>query len=93
MLTGALTAVNDLGANALTLTNTLVTGVTAQVTNALSLVNGLFKAAEGVTDFALVDGVLTAVQGIVSAPVTAAVAGVNGLSSTFTGAATDTRTT
>lgn len=90
VLTGALNAVNTLGDNALTLTNSLVNGVTAQVSNALSLVNGLLQAAGGVTDFALVDGVLTALQGIVSAPVTAAVAGINGLSSTITGAAADT---
>ncbi|WP_131812716.1 hypothetical protein [Mycolicibacterium peregrinum] len=46
------------------------------------------RAAKGaVPGVALLDGVLTAVQGIVSAPVTAALAGVDGVAGTLTSAA------
>ncbi len=86
-LNNGLTAARDLGVNALTLGTTLVTGVTAQITNILSTVNGLIGAVGDASGSALVDGVLTAVQGIVSAPVTVAVAGVNGVTSAFSGAA------
>ncbi|MBU8821465.1 MULTISPECIES: hypothetical protein [Mycolicibacterium] len=86
-LNNGLTAARDLGVNALTLGTALVTGVTAQITNILSTVNGLIGAAGDASGSALVDGVLTAVQGIVSAPVTVAVAGVNGVTSAFSGAA------
>jgi hypothetical protein len=85
-LNSGIAAARDLGVNAFTLANILVTGVTAQVSNVLAAVNNLTDAAKGVSDIALVDGVLTAVQGIVSAPVTVSVAGVNGLTGALTGA-------
>lgn len=83
-------AVNNLGANVLTVTNTVVTGVTAQVDNALDTFNGLLSAGKTLTGIDLINGLLTAVQGIVSAPVTAVVAGVNGASTTLTNAAATT---
>lgn len=87
LVTGGIGAVNNLGANVLTVTNTVVTGVTAQVDNALDTFNGLLSAGKTLTGIDLINGLLTAVQGIVSAPVTAAVAGVNGASTTITNAA------
>ncbi|GAT10329.1 hypothetical protein H7I77_05235 [Mycolicibacterium novocastrense] len=90
LVTGGIGAVNNLGANVLTVTNTVVTGVTAQVDNALDTFNGLLSAGKTLTGIGLINGLLTAVQGIVSAPVTAAVAGVNGASTTITNAAATT---
>lgn len=87
LVTQGIGAVNNLGANVLTVTNTVVTGVTAQVDNALDTFNGLLSAGKTLTGIDLINGLLTAVQGIVSAPVTAAVAGVNGASTTITNAA------
>lgn len=90
LVTQGIGAVNNLGANVLTVTNTVVTGVTAQVDNALDTFNGLLGAGKTLTGIDLINGLLTAVQGIVSAPVTAAVAGVNGASTTITNAAATT---
>ncbi|RAV12325.1 hypothetical protein DQP55_11905 [Mycolicibacterium sp. GF69] len=90
LVTQGIGAVNNLGANVLTVTNTVVTGVTAQVDNALDTFNGLLSAGKTLTGIDLINGLLTAVQGIVSAPVTAAVAGVNGTSTTITNAAATT---
>jgi hypothetical protein len=90
LATQGIGAVNNLGANVLTVTNTLVRGVTAQVDTALDTFNGILGAGKTLTDIDLINGLLTAVQGIVSAPVTAAVAAVNGASTTITNAATAT---
>ncbi|WP_342314670.1 hypothetical protein LIX17_25855 (plasmid) [Mycobacterium avium subsp. hominissuis] len=87
-LTQGIGTVNHLGANVLTVTNTVVTGVTRQVSNALDTFNGLLDASKKLTGIDLVNGLITAVQGIVSAPVAAAVAAVNGASTTITNAAT-----
>lgn len=87
-LTNGLALVDSVGKGALSLTSSLVTGVTAQVDNALNGVIGVIGAAKGaLPGVALLDGVLTAVQGIVSAPVTAALAGVDGLTGTLADAA------
>lgn len=88
VLTQGIGTVNHLGANVLTVTNTLVAGVTSQVSNALDTFNGLLDAGKQLTGIDLVNGLITAVQGIVSAPVAAAVAAVNGASTTLTNAAT-----
>lgn len=85
-LQDGITGVSQLGATGLHLVNDLVHGVTAQVTNALDAVNRLLDAGKTVTDIALINGALTAVQGIVSAPVSAIVAGVNGIASAVTNA-------
>lgn len=90
LVTQGIGAVNNLGANVLTVTNTVVTGVAAQVDNALDTFNGLLGAGKTLTGIDLINGLLTAVQGIVSAPVTAAVAGVNGASTSITNAAATT---
>ncbi|PJE03572.1 MAG: hypothetical protein CK429_32720 [Mycobacterium sp.] len=87
-LTQGIGTVNHLGANVLTVTNTVVTGVTSQISNALDTFNGLLDASKTLTGIDLVNGLITAVQGIVSAPVAAAVATVNGASITITNAAT-----
>lgn len=88
LLTQGIGTANNLGANVLSVTNTVVHGVTAQISNALDTFNGLVNAGKSLTDVDLINGLLTAVQGIVSAPVTAAVAGVNGASTTIVNAAT-----
>lgn len=85
-LQDGMTGVSQLGAAGLYLANDLVHGVTAQVTNALDAVNRLLDAGKTVTDIALINGALTAIQGIVSAPVSAIVAGVNGIASAVTNA-------
>lgn len=78
-LEGGISAAAALGAGGVEVASTLVTGVTAQIGNALALVNGVLDAGKSLTDIGLIDGTLTAVQGIVSAPVSAALAGVNGI--------------
>lgn len=78
-LQGGISAAAALGAGGVEVASTVVTGVTAQIDNALALVNGVLDAGKSLTDIALIDGTLTAVQGIVSAPVSAALAGVNGI--------------
>lgn len=85
-----ITAVETLGSNGLRLGGTLVHGVTAQISNALAAVNDLLGAGKTLTDIALVDGALTAIQGIVSAPVTAVLAGVNGITDAVTTAGVGT---
>ncbi len=87
-LQGGINAVASLATGGVELASTLVTGVTAQIGNALALVNGVLDAGKSLTDIALIDGALTAVQGIVSAPISAALAGVNGI----TGAVADVAT-
>lgn len=90
VLQQGVTGVTGLASNGLKLADTLVHGVTAQITNALSTVNGLLDAGKELTDIALINGALTAVQGIVSAPVTAVLAGVNGISSAISNAGSAT---
>jgi hypothetical protein len=88
ILNQGITATADLATNGIALGGTFVTAVTAQVTNALDGVNKLIGAAEAIAPGNdLIAGVLTAVQGIVSAPVRVAIAGVNGLTTTVTDAA------
>lgn len=85
-LTGGLAAARELGVSAFGLGDTLVRGVTAQITNALAAVNNLIDTAKGVPGSPLVAGLVTAVQAIASAPVTVGVAGVNGLTGALTAA-------
>jgi len=88
VLHNGLAIVDSVGKGALSVTSSLVTGVTAQIDNILNGVNGVIHSAKGaIPGVALSDGVLTAVQGIVSAPVTAALAGVDGLTGTLSDAA------
>jgi len=86
-LISVITAANNLGATGLSAVHTVVTGITAQISNALSGVENLVGAVAGLTGSSLVEGITTALQGIVSAPVTAALAGVNGISNTAVTAA------
>lgn len=88
VLHNGLSIVDSVGKGALSVTSSLVTGVTSQIDNILNGVNGVIDSAKGaIPGVALIDGVLTAVQGIVSAPVTAALAGVDGLTGTLSDAA------
>ncbi|QEN17593.1 hypothetical protein ACRDU6_00235 (plasmid) [Mycolicibacterium sp. ELW1] len=89
-LGGGINVAASLTTNGVGLASTLVHGVSAQIGHALSLVNGLLGAGKTLTDVALIDGALTAVQGIVSAPVSAALAAVTGLTSAAADAATFT---
>jgi len=77
-VTNGLKALGDLSKNGLSLVSTLTTAVTSQITNALTAFNGLVDATKTAVPIDLFDGALTAVQGIVSAPVTAAVALIGG---------------
>jgi hypothetical protein len=86
-LQGGINAAAGLASAGIGLASTVVHGVTAQIGNALSLVTGLLQAGEGLTGVALINGAWTALQGIVSAPITAALAGVNGLTSATANAA------
>jgi hypothetical protein len=85
-LQDGITGISHLGATGLHLANDLVHGVTAQVTNALDAVNRLLAAGKTVTDITLINGTLTAIQGIVTAPISAIVAGVNGIATAVTNA-------
>lgn len=89
-LENGIDAVRSLATNGVDLVDTVVHGVTAQIDNALTLVNTVIASGRGLTDVFIIDGVLTAVQGIVSAPVSAVLAGVNGISTTLANAATFT---
>lgn len=89
-LENGIDAVRSLATNGVDLVDTVVHGVTAQIDNALTLVNSVIASGRGLTDVFIIDGVLTAVQGIVSAPVSAVLAGVNGLSTTLANGATFT---
>lgn len=89
-LQDGLTGLSQLGTTGLHLVNDLVHGVTAQVSNALDTVNHLIDAGKTVTDITLINGTLTAIQGIVSAPVRAIVAGVDGIASAVTNAGVST---
>ncbi|MFL0286799.1 hypothetical protein ACJH6J_20335 [Mycobacterium sp. SMC-18] len=80
----AITAADQLGDNALSAANTLVHGVTAQISNLLSVVNGVVNSAQAIADNNIIDGFLTAAQGIVIAPTSAVVELVNGVSSVLT---------
>ncbi len=80
----AITAVDQLGDNALSAANTLVHGVTAQISNLLAAVNGVVNSAQAIADNNVIDGFLTAAQGIVIAPTSAVVELVNGVSSVLT---------
>lgn len=84
--TDVLAGVGELGVNALTLTSTLVTGVTAQIDSALAVFNGVVDATKKAVGVDLISGALTAVQGIVAAPVTAILAAVDGGVPALTGA-------
>jgi hypothetical protein len=64
--------------------------VSAQIGNAVSAVTALLDAGKTLTDSALVNGALTAVQGIVSAPVTATLAGETGVTSALVTTASET---
>lgn len=86
VLQQGVTGVAELAGTGLVLANDLVGGVGAQISNALTAVNGLLDAGKSLTDIALVNGTLTALQGIVSAPVTALLAGATGLSSAIANA-------
>lgn len=87
-LQGGINAAASIATGGVNLTSTLVTAVSEQIGNAVSLVNGLLDAGKSLTDIALIDGALTAVQGIVSAPVTAALAGITGITGAAANAAT-----
>lgn len=89
-LQNGITAVSTLATGGVTLASALVTGVTDQIGNGLSLVNDILKAGKTLTDIALIDGALTALQGIVSAPVTAALGAVTGVTAALTDATTFT---
>ena len=86
-LINVITAADNLGANGLSAVHTVVTGITAQISNALSGVENLVGSVADLTGSSLVAGITTALQGIVSAPVTAALAGVDGISNTVVTAA------
>lgn len=86
-LQNGITAVSTLATGGVSLASALVTGVTDQIGNGLSLVNDILAAGKTLTDIALIDGALTALQGIVSAPVTAALAAVTGVTTGLTDAA------
>lgn len=80
----AITGVDQLGDNALSATNTLVHGVTAQISNLLTAVDGVVNSAQILANNNVIDGFLTAAQGIVIAPTSAVVELVNGVSSVLT---------
>ncbi|WP_082691792.1 hypothetical protein [Mycobacterium sp. IS-1556] len=87
-LQGGINAAAAIATGGVNLTSALVNAVSDQIGNAVSLVNGLLGAGKSLTDIALIDGALTAVQGIVSAPVTAVLAGVTGITGAAANAAT-----
>lgn len=76
----AIGAVASVATNGVSLGVTFVTAATSQISNALAGVNSLIGAGKNlVPGNDLIAGVLTAVQGIVAAPINAAVAGVDGV--------------
>ncbi len=87
-LTNIITAADDLGANVISLGASIVHGATAQISNIIASVNTLASGVQGAINNQLVDGLITAVQGVVAAPLNAAIATVDGLTTTAANAAT-----
>lgn len=77
-LTNIITAADNLGANVISLGGTIVHGATAQISNIVTSVNNLVSGVKGAIDNQTVDGLITAVQGVVAAPLNAVIAVVNG---------------
>lgn len=87
----AIGAVAAVATNGVSLGVTFVTAATSQISNALAGVNSLIGAGKNlVPGNSLIAGVLTAVQGIVAAPINAAVAGVDGVAGAIRHVATAT---
>lgn len=78
VLSAAITAAANLGDNAIGVAASFVTTATAQINNVLNAVNDLVSGVGDASGSHLVAGVLTAVQAVVSAPVSALLAGVSG---------------
>jgi hypothetical protein len=89
VLRNVIEAAEDLGANGIALGGTIVTGVTAQISNIITAVNDLVSGIQGEIHNNVVNGLITAVQGVVSAPLNAVLALVNGGTNTITSATTD----
>lgn len=78
VLSSVITAAANLSDNAIGLAGSLVTTAVSQINSALAVVNNLVSSVGDASGSNLVAGVLTAVQAIVSTPVTALLAGVSG---------------
>lgn len=89
VLSNAINAAENLGANTIAIGGTIVHGVTAQISNIVEAVNDLVSGVQGAVRNNLVDGLLTAVQGVVSAPLNAVLSLVDGGADAVTGVATD----
>ena len=83
-LSSGITALEDLGTNAVSVGDAMVKGVAAQVKTAISAVNAVFVVGHNLTANAVLDGLLTAVHGIVTAPLNAVVNSVIGVSTAVT---------
>lgn len=88
-LSSGITALNDLGVNAFSAGNAVVTGVLSQIKTVIDGVNGLFAVGHALIPNAVVDGLLTAVHGIVMSPLNAVVNGAIGLSAAITNVGAD----
>lgn len=88
VLSNIIAAADHLGANVISLGGTLVTGVTGQISNIVAAIDTLLSGAKGSINNNVVDGLITAVQGVVAAPLQAILSGVNGVTTAITGGAT-----
>lgn len=89
VLNSAITAAENLGANTIAVGGKIVHGVTAQITNIVDAVNELASGVKGQLHNNIVEGLITAVQGVVAAPLNAVLALVDGGTNVVTGVATD----
>lgn len=88
-LHSGISALADLGTNALAAGNAVVQGIAAQVNTAISAINAVFVIGHNMTASAALDGLLTSVHGIVTAPLSALVNSVDGISTAVTNGADD----
>ncbi|MCX8565077.1 hypothetical protein OS122_29780 [Mycolicibacterium mucogenicum] len=86
-VSAAITAAANLGHTALGFGASLVTTATAQINSVIDSANSLISAMAESTGNNVIDGIVTAAQAVVTAPLTALLAGVSGGTTTLTGAA------
>jgi len=88
-LSSGITALEDLGTNAFSVGNAVVTGVTGQIKTAISAINAVFSVGHNLAPNAVLSGLFTAVHGIVTAPLNALVNSTDGISKAVMNAGDD----
>lgn len=88
-LDAGIQAIADLSVNGLAATDTVIHGVTGEISTVFNGVNTLLGGVQGAINNQTIDGLITAAQAVAIAPVTGLLAAVNGASTALTGAAAE----